>query len=76
MHKHPILNSFGLAIILSILLFTGVEVAYPRRAGDMFGNEVIAVLAFPVIWFFALLVLNAIAWWRGAIDGENKGDMS
>jgi len=66
MLKHPILYSFGTAIILSMLLFAGMETVYPRRPNDMFsGSAVIAVLAFPVIWFFGLLVINAITWLRG-----------
>ena len=73
MHKHSVLYSFGVAIILSILVFTSMEIVYPRKPSDMFsGSVVITVLAFPVIWFFGLLVLNAIAWWRDI--GEEKGD--
>jgi hypothetical protein len=64
MFKHPVFTSFGVAIILSLLLEVGMEVAYPRRTGDMFGNEVITVLTFPVFWFLGWLVINAISWWR------------
>ncbi|MDD4930408.1 MAG: hypothetical protein PHP85_14175 [Gallionella sp.] len=69
MLKHPALYSFGTAIILSILLFAGMETMYPRRPDDMFsGSALIAVLAFPVIWFFGLLIINAVGWWQGISD--------
>ncbi len=49
-----------------------METVYPRKPGDMFGNEVVAVLAFPVIWFLGWLVLNALAWWQDLSGKQNK----
>ncbi len=73
MLKHPALNSFGAAIILSMLLFAGVEFMRPRNPNDMFsGSAVIAVLAFPVLWFLGWLILITLSWWRGISDGEIK----
>ena len=66
--KHPILTSLAAAIILAMLLGVGMETAYPQKSGDMFGNEIVSILAFPVIWFFGWLVINALAWLSG---GEN-----
>ncbi len=71
MTKHPILSSLATAILLSIALGVGMETAYPRRLGDMFGNEIVAVLAFPVIWFFGWLVINALAWLQ-SMSGKKK----
>jgi hypothetical protein len=74
--KHPILSSLAVAIILSIALGVGMEAVYPRRAGDMFGNEVVSVLAFPFIWFLGWLVINVLAWWHSMSGGENEGGKS
>lgn len=72
MTQHPVRSSLAAAILLSIALGIGMETVYPRKPGDMFGNEIVAVLAFPVIWFIGWLVLNALAWWQDLSGKQNK----
>jgi hypothetical protein len=57
------MKTFVIALILSIVVFVITEAIYPSKATDMFsGSGIIALFAFPFIWFLAFQVSNALQW--------------
>ena len=69
MTKRPILSAFLTAVMLSILL--AVVLPYSTQESP-WALSFIVFLIFPLIWFFAWLVFNALAWWQDTMAPEKR----
>lgn len=68
MTKHPIMSAFVTALVLSLVL--AVVLPYSRQESPW--ALFFIVVIFPFIWFFAWLVINALAWWQGTMASEER----
>jgi hypothetical protein len=76
MTKHPIITAFVVALVLSVVLAVVLPYSTQESPWALF----FIVVLFPFIWFFAWVIINALAWWQdtmasaarsGSADDEN-----
>jgi hypothetical protein len=68
MTRHPIAASFFTALAIALVLAGLVLAVYPPQQVPWM--LFLVPLAFPFIWFFCWIVINAIAWWKATTKGE------
>ena len=68
MTRHPIISAFVAALVLSVV----VAVVLPYSTQESPWALLFIVVIFPLIWFFAWLVINALAWWQGTMASEER----
>ena len=74
MLRHPILSALPIAVMFAATVRAVMDSTWPRHPGDMFGNEVIALVALPFLWFLSAVETSAIAWRRGVTDAADRGN--
>ena len=65
--KHPVAVAFGIALVVTIV--GTLAIAANLRAEETPWALALLWALSPVVWFFAWLVTNGIAWWEG-LKGE------
>ena len=63
MKKHPIATAFAIAVVIS--LAAAIVLPYSNQEAP-WALGLIA-LAFPFVWFFAWLVINALTWYQDTV---------
>jgi hypothetical protein len=68
MTKHPIIAAFVTALAFLVVL----TLVMPYSAQESPWAISLIVLLFPFIWFFAWLIINALAWWQATVSAEKQ----
>lgn len=72
MRKRPVLLSFAVAAVISIVtLFAWMSSSHNVDERPFIAAGV--VLAFPFVWFLAWVIVNAVNWWRETTNPPDAG---
>ena len=66
--RHPVISAFVIALMLSVVLAVVLPYSTQESPWALF----FVLLLFPFIWFFAWLIINAVAWWRDTMVSEER----